>query len=562
MLGAPFALASQFPSIRPRDVHDFHKKMMATKDLISNAISTSTTMHKDERRVEDVEPCADVGSELFWQMIDAVGNSYYDGIECSPDFSECTWDLSEPVSNGAFNTAAGICQSDGGTLYMIDAVIDCDDGTTNTIIANPLACLAACSAEMLDMSTAFIPAAPFAGKDENAECSWTSFKAYSVEASTDEDDIVDDEVTGGEDDYFGDDEVTGEDDYFDDDQVSGICAPVETEAYNNVLLPIFFAYAFTPVCDESVPPTCTYDFSEAVESGSMDALLPPCSADGGELYLASYGIDCADQGLTEYDQFPLCLKSCDETYFQFFFPEGGDADGPEGNCTFTDSYDVSIYGGDTGGDDAVEEVDDAVEEEDDDISGGICEPVESEAYGLALFLLMFSSMDGYVCDETETNCTLDMTFALEGDMMDGVTAVCAAEGGEVFISTFTVDCGEDGITSHINFPMCFTSCSADYLVEYVVVEGGPADGDEDCIFSEVGEIYPLVLENEDDGFSGDDTTDGDDEVAEDDTTPTDDATDGDDMVPKSSKSPKSPKMAKGSKSVKKTAKKTKAPKAM
>lgn len=553
MLGAPLALASKFPSaIHPRDVHKVHKKVKGYNDLISRIASTSTTKHKDQkRRIDEEEPCGDASSDELWEVIGDVQNEYYDGIECSADETECKWDLSEPVANGSFDFAAGICQSGGGTLYTMNAEIDCDDGTRYTLLSSPLGCLSTCSVEMVEMFSSMIPAGPYVGKEEDSDCSWVSFEADSIEADIDFDD-----VTGGEDDNFGDDVTGGEDDYFGDDYYSNTCAGVETDAYNNALFPIILQYGVTPVCDESNPPTCKYDFSLAVESGAMDAVLAPCNADGGELYLASWETTCGEDGLTQYDLFPLCLKSCDESLFVFFFPEGGDADGEEGNCTFTGVSDVSVYGEDASGDDAVEEGDDHEDEEDNDSVDGTCEPVESEAYSLVMLMLTLSSVDSITCDETDTNCTIDFTSALGGDEMDGVAVACAAEGGEVFISTFTTDCGEDGITSLINYPVCMTSCSVDFLLEFMFIEGGPASDEGDCTFTEVGDVYPLAIDNEDDGFIGDDATDGDDGVTE------DDATDGDDMAPKSPKSPKSPKMAKGTKSVKKTAKKTKAPKAM
>ena len=102
----------------------------------------------------------------------------------------------------------------------------------------------------------------------------------------------------------------------------------------------------------------------------------------------------------------------------------------------------------------------------------MCSEVESEEYEQAAGI--FASI---TCEEgvIPPNCS-----------MDGLLPLCNNAGGDLYISSFGSDCGEEGTTYIKSLPSCLTSCSLDFLKVFFVEGGDAGDG---CTFSTVDELY-------------------------------------------------------------------------
>ncbi len=248
----------------------------------------------------------------------------------------------------------------------------------------------------------------------------------------------------------------------------------------------------------------------------MDNILGPCNDVGGELYLLSFGLDCGNDGKTYYYwHLPNCLANCNELFFDAMLNENS-----AGDCTYYKVDAVIVYG------DGEDEDDDANEEDNNSTGGAVCAQVIDETYAQMAYLTLFISLeDSISCeDKSQTICTIDLADELEGGKITTLLPFCTNAGGDLYISTFSIDCGDNGITTIKNFPFCISNCNVNYLKELIFYVGGNAgsdagdllgigNGDHDdndegqkedkgCIFSAVDEIYRYSSDKEDEDEPG------------------------------------------------------------
>ena len=126
--------------------------------------------------------------------------------------------------------------------------------------------------------------------------------------------------------------------------------------------------------------------------------------------------------------------------------------------------------------------DDAHDEDD------MCGEVESAEYEQAAGSVLLTAYETIACEEgvTPPKCSMDFGPAMEDGAMDGLLLLCNDAGGDLCITSFGSDCGEEGTTYVKSIPSCFTSCSVDFLKVFFVEGGDAGDG---CTFSTVDELY-------------------------------------------------------------------------